>query len=230
MTDGLTPEEDDDDLRRRLLAGTPEVGGDSPLAELRPRFERARRRRRAARTAATTALASVVVVVAILAGGNDGTGRVRVTDDGPAGVPRVTATTAPPSTTVTTVVATTVPSTSAVTTAPAAATTSADVGGAVPTTTLPEGTPTPTSVTPTAAPGGTRTVDAESGSVTVTWTPTTLLVDAVTPAPGWEPGEVDRKEATRVVVHFRRVGGSSGPGAGEVTIDLRVEDGDLRVG
>lgn len=74
----------------------------------------------------------------------------------------------------------------------------------------------------------TRVVTATGGSVTVAWTPDSIRLVSVSPAPGWS--EEERSvDATEVSVRFRRDGGGSGEGSDSSKAEASVEDGTLRV-
>ncbi len=54
-----------------------------------------------------------------------------------------------------------------------------------------------------------------------------MTVLSTSPSPGWTVEDVEQKDATRIVVDFRRDEGGSGSSSS--TIDVRVEGGQLRV-
>ncbi|MFZ4519970.1 MAG: hypothetical protein ACOYOP_16385 [Microthrixaceae bacterium] len=242
---------DDDQLRDavRGLAGGPDAASvAAELERLRPRLRAARNRRRAT----VAALSSVAVVVlgvgvAVLDGPTDRT--VDVVDG-----PRVPTTTtllpAPPEPAPPTSAPPAppteppAPATTAVP-GPPAAPAGPPSGGVAPTGPVRSGSgggtsggalPTPDGAGPpaTAPPTTTapvaqvRTVAAPGGTITVSWTPTSVRLVSVAVAPGWvEEGR--SVEDTQVSVRFRREGGSSGEGSGSSQAEAEVEDGTLRV-
>jgi hypothetical protein len=141
------------------------------------------------------------------------------------------------------------PSTSTTTTAIVPTTTTAPTATSVPSTTLPvtpgtttpggsarpggvTGTtvPAPPATTPTtAAPASPRTqvLTSEGGTATVSWTATDISVLGTAPATGWTLEGIEQRDATRVVVRFRRADGGSGTSS--ASIDARVVDGQLEV-
>jgi hypothetical protein len=242
---GEDPDGLDARLRTRLLEAAPPVGPlDAPaeLRDLTPRFRAARRRHRAAVGTMASAAAIALVVLGAVSLGPSDRQAVDTADD-----PSLVITT----TTIeragrTTVAPTTVPTAPTIT-VPAAPPPTAPAAGSAPATTTtqvpfdptprrPSGggstaSPTPTTVVPsvptTAPASGSRVVAAAGGTVSLTWTPSSLTVTATDPAPGWALDRVVRKSATRVVVTFTRPGGGSGSNTS--TVDARVEGGGLRV-
>jgi len=232
MTDDhLPPDPFDDELRRRLRSSTSRRdSADADLAALRPRFRRSRRRRSATISGAVVA-AAVVVGVSLSLGGSDQAVRVSVAGGRPTTEPTVTTITSTvPSTTVASAPLST-PTTEPDQGAVEATTTPPPAGGggpaSQPTPTTTAATVVPVATTTTAKPGGLQVLTSDGGTATVTWTAVSLTVDRTDPAPGWTLERTEQKDATRVVVRFRRDGGGSG--SSTATIDARVVDGRFEV-
>lgn len=222
------PDAIDELLRARLRSAAPAAPDaaavDDELAELTPRFRRARQRRQTAVAAVSSAAAAALLVVGAVAIGGTGGQRIDTADDD-----RTSTTT-----TSTTVPATTIPTT---TTVPGPTTVPTTVVPTVPDPTAPSPggntatVPPPSTappVPPTTAPvGGTQTLSSEGGNATVRWNATSITVIGTAPAVGWQLEEIDQRSPTRVVVDFRRDEGGSGTST--VSIDARVVDGQLDV-
>ncbi|UDY35232.1 hypothetical protein [Dermatobacter hominis] len=233
--DDGTADDRDDELRSLLRAG---VAADAPteaeaedeLGVLRPRFEHARRRRQTGLAVAGAAAAVLVVVLGLAALGGDDRQQLDTAD-------RSTLPTASTSTTTTTTAPGPTPTTVGVPGEPEATAPPTSLPGtpgpgstlpSAPTTATPSGPAAPpTTTTPPAPAGGTQEAVAAGGSATLTWTPTSLTVVSTRPAPGWSVERVERPDATRAVIRFRRDGGGSGSSTS--TIDARMRDGALEV-
>lgn len=226
------PDAIDELLRARLLSAAPAAPDaaavDGELAELTPRFRRARQRRQTAVAAVSSAAVVALLVVGAVVFGGTGGQRIDTADDDRT------------STSTTSTTSTTVPTTTGPTT------TTVPGSTAVPTTAVPSvPDPTPPSpggnaatvpppsttspVPPSTAPvGGTQTLSSEGGTATVRWNATSITVIGTSPAVGWQLEEIDQRSPTRVVVDFRRDEGGSGTST--ASIDARVVDGRLDVG
>ena len=225
----------DELLRARIHTAaaepTGDVGADAELAELAPRFRRARQRRQAAVVALSSAAAAVLLIVGVVAVGGEDAQRLDTAGEDD----RVTTSTTVPATTSTTSVATTsttVPDTAVTTPSTTTSIAGSTDGGngsggapPAPTTTTPP--PAPTAPPTTAAVGGVETLVAEGGTATVRWSADGIVVLSTAPATGWSLEQVEQRSPTRVVVEFRRDGG--GQGSSNSTIDARVVDGRLDV-
>jgi hypothetical protein len=220
----------DELLRARLQAGAPAAASApearSELAELTPRFRRARQRRQVAVAALSSAAAVVLVVVGLTAFGDEGSQRIDSAGDDTSTSVTTSSSTSTTSTTVAPPT-TTAPTSTSVPSAPT--TTAPAPSGAASTTTSASPRPTvaPSTVAPTTPVGGTETLAATGGTATVRWTATSATVLGATPAPGWSVERTEQKSATRVEVRFRRDDGGSGSSSS--TIDARVVDGRLVV-